>query len=126
LTEAQKEKLDKLLNEDTLKTLQAYQQKEDFKKFYDCEDAKQATIFFNDWFEQVEKSEITHLIKVGNMLKNNLPRLLNYFTHRVTNAMAECKNSMIQQIKFKARGFKSFKAFRTSILFFCGDLNLYP
>jgi len=126
LKETQKEQLDNLLDQESLKTVQAYQKKEAFKKFFDCKDKKEAQDFFNNWNEQVQKSEIAPLIKVGKMLEKHLPRLLNYFKHRVSNAMAESKNTMIQQIKFKAKGFKSAKAFRTSILFFCGDLDLYP
>jgi len=126
LTKSKKEELDNLLRQESLKTVQAYQKKERFKDFFDCKDKKEATVFFNDWYQEVEKSEITPLIKEAKMLKKNLPRLLTYFKNRVTNAMAECKNAMIQQIKFKARGFKSAKAFRTSILFFCGELDLYP
>ena len=126
LTESKKQQLDDLLLKESLKTVQAYQKKEEFKNFFNCQDKKQAEDFFNDWYEQVQQSQISPLIKVGKMLKKNLPRLLNYFKHRVTNAMAESKNTMIQQIKFKARGFKSAKAFRNAILFFCGELDLYP
>lgn len=52
--------------------------------------------------------------------------LLNYTTHRITNAAAEGFNSIIQTIKANARGFRSFDNFRTRILFFCGKLDLRP
>jgi transposase len=60
------------------------------------------------------------------MLKRHLPGLLNYFAHRLTNAMSEGFNSKIQQIKSNARGFRSFQSYRVRILFFCGKLDLLP
>ncbi|MDR3343375.1 MAG: transposase, partial [Treponema sp.] len=39
---------------------------------------------------------------------------------------AEGINSVIQHIKATARGFRSFQNYRTSILFYCGGLDLYP
>jgi hypothetical protein len=44
----------------------------------------------------------------------------------VSNAMAECMNMSIQQVKSKARGFKSANAFRIAILFHLGNLHFYP
>ena len=35
-------------------------------------------------------------------------------------------NSKIQQLKANARGFRSFRNYRTRILFFCGKLDLTP
>ncbi|WP_413906954.1 transposase [Candidatus Endomicrobiellum trichonymphae] len=35
-------------------------------------------------------------------------------------------NSVIQEIKTVARGFRNFQNYRTAILFFCGKLDLYP
>ena len=121
-----KEQLYELLKDKALKTVQAYQLKEDFNDFFNCKDAQQAQSFFTTWSSKVEQSEILPLIKVSKMLEKNMNRILTYFKHRVTNAIAEGKNAMIQQIKCKARGFKSAKAYRKSILFYCGELDLYP
>lgn len=126
LKESSRTRLKELVVDQDLKTVIAYQLKEDFKSFFDCKDQKQATTFFQNWQQQVEQTQLAPLLKVAKMIKSHLDRLLTYFDNRVTNAMAECKNSLIQQIKFKARGFKSAKAFRNAILFFCGDLDLYP
>ena len=126
LKETQEDTLNELLEDESLKTVQAYQAKEIFKHFFNCADKAAAKVFFSDWFEKVIQSELAPLIKVGKMFKKHLNKMLNYFEYRVSNAMAECKNTSVQQIKCKARGFKSAKAFRTSILFYFGDLDLYP
>jgi transposase len=62
--------------------------------------------------------------KLAVSLEKILPYLLNYFSHRISNAMTEGFNSVIQQIKSAARGFRSFQSHRTMILFFCGKLDL--
>lgn len=52
--------------------------------------------------------------------------LLNYFTHRVTNAGTEGLNSRIQSIKARARGFRHFDNYRIAILFYLGKLDMHP
>ena len=59
-------------------------------------------------------------------LFRHLPHLLSYFRHRITNATSEGFNSVIQALKYAARGFRSFANYRTRILFFCGKLDLKP
>ncbi len=50
--------------------------------------------------------------------------VLTYFTHRITNAVAEGLNSKIH--KKAACGFRSFENFKTAVFFHCGGLRLYP
>jgi len=64
--------------------------------------------------------------KVARMLKRHLPNLLTYFLNRITNATTEGFDSVIQALKYAARGFRSFGNYRTRILFFCGNLYLRP
>ena len=53
-------------------------------------------------------------------------RVANYFTHRISNAMSEGFNSVIQQLKAAGRDFRNFSGYRRRILFFCGKLDLKP
>lgn len=62
----------------------------------------------------------------AKMPKRHVDELLNYFRHRITNAMAEGFNSRIQEIKSAACGFHAFANYRTRILFCCGKLDLTP
>ena len=72
------------------------------------------------------RSRLEPMKDVAKMLRRHREGLLNYTTHRITNAAAEGFNSVIQTIKANARGFRSFDNFRTRILFFCGKLDLRP
>ena len=117
---------DQLMEDKELKTVKAWTIKEDFKKIFDTSTKEEATDFFNTWVKSIEEIENAPLLKVAKTFKNHLLGLTNYTKHRVSNAMAEGINMIIQQIKSKARGFKSAKAFRSAILFHLGDLDLYP
>jgi transposase len=56
----------------------------------------------------------------------HLPNILTYFTHRITNAVAEGLNSKIATIQKRACGFRNRDNFKTAIYFHCGGLDLYP
>lgn len=125
-TDTQQEIHEQLMKDKTLKTVKAWTLKEEFKNFFQSKDIQQAAIFFNSWLEKVKQSENKQLLKVAKTFENHLQGLLAYSKHKASNAMAECINMAIQQVKSKARGFKSAKAFRIAILFHLGNLALYP
>jgi transposase len=60
------------------------------------------------------------------MVKRHLVNILSYYRHPITNATSEAINSVIQTIKKRAYGFRSFPNFRMAVLFHCGGLDLYP
>lgn len=126
LNNKQKRIHDQLIIDKELKTVKAWKIKEDFKKFFNSNTQQEAIDFFNNWCKSIDKINNAPLLKVAKTFRNHLQGLIDYYKHRVSNAMAECVNMTIQQIKSKARGFKSAKAFRIAILFHLGHLNLYP
>lgn len=109
-----------------LKVARAWAAKELFTKFWDYKEEGWARRFFKDWFGWVSRSRLKPMIEVARMIKRHLENLLTYLEHPITNAVTEGLNSKIQNIKSAARGFRSFKNYRTRILFFCGKLSLYP
>lgn len=109
-----------------LKVARAWAAKELFTKFWQYQGAGWARRFFKDWFGWVSRSRLKPLIAVAKMLKRHLENLLTYLKHHITNAVTEGLNSKIQSLKSAARGFRTFKNYRTRILFFCGKLDLYP
>ena len=109
-----------------LKTAEAWQIKENFKPFFQLLSIEQGKMYFHEWFEDAMKTNITAIKKVATMFKKHIQGILNYLKHRITNAQLESINSIIQQIKMIARGFKSFEKFRIAVLFHLGKLNMYP
>ena len=114
------------LRKGELKTARAYAIKQLFEEFYECEDAEEAIGFFKRWNGWASRCRIPAVVKVAKRIKRHLARMLTWFTHRISNSMAEGFNSRIQSLKSAARGFRSFENYRTRILFFCGRLELVP
>jgi len=80
-------------------------------------------------FEQllkVKRSRLEHMKRAADTIEAYREGILNYFIHRITNALAEGFNSRIQQIKAAARGFRNFANYHARILFFLGGLDLAP
>lgn len=109
-----------------LKTARAWALKEEFRWFWRHVYALSAEEFFGHWYAWGARCRLKPMVKVAKMLKRHLPNLLTYFRHRITNATSEGFNSVIQALRYAARGFRSFANYRTRILFYCGKLNLMP
>ena len=107
-----------------LKTARAWAIKEEFRWFWRHVYSTSAEEFFNRWYAWGARCRLKPVVKVAKMLKRHLPNLLSYFLYRITNATSEGFNSVIQALKYAARGFRSFTNYRTRILFFCGKLDL--
>lgn len=123
LTDARWMEFEKLLKMD-LKCAEAWAMKESMRHFWDYRYAGNAKRFFEGWLDWVRQSGEAPVKKVAEMINNHLPEVLNYFRHRITNAVSEGLNSKIQSIKAMARGFRDFKNYRIRILFFCGKLDM--
>ena len=113
-------------NDLNLQTIQVWRYKEEFKAFFNAKNEQEAIAFFEQWERKVIKLDNKPLIKVLKTFKNHFQQLITYSKHRVSNAMAESRNTAIQLLKAKARGFYSAQNFRTNILFHFRKLDLYP
>ena len=109
-----------------LKTAQAYAFKEVLRHFFEQDDMLAATHFLSDWINEVRKAKLPALLAAAKTIEKNFKGLLNYVKWKMTNGFAEGLNSMIQEIKTVARGFRRFENFRIAILFFLGKLELHP
>lgn len=114
------------LHKANLKTSRAWHLKETFSGFWDYSYAGAAEKFFKEWYGKAIRSQLEPLKAVARMLKSHLAELLNYLSHRITNAMSEGFNSLIQNIKANARGLPNFANFRIRILFYCAKLDMMP
>lgn len=111
---------------DQLKVGKAWTIKEAFHPFWHYSYQGAAKTFFQRWYFWATHSRLRPIIEAAKTLKRHLTGLLAYIKHRITNAVTEGLNSIIQSIKANARGFRNFQNYRTAILFHCGKLNLYP
>ena len=62
--------------------------------------------------------------KLCGLIRDHWKEILNYFEYRLTNAILEGINSIIQNIKRRARGFRNNEYFTTMIYLNCSDLDI--
>jgi len=104
----------------------AWRVREDFKAIFKSQSTLQAITLFIKWGASVLNTNIKEVIKVAKMFNKHIKGVCNALTQNFSNAMAERLNGKIQEIKTIAKGYRTFKNFRSAILFFLGGLNLYP
>ncbi len=116
----------KLLRSMQLRVSRAWSIKEHLRGLWSYLYPASALKFFKHWFNWATHSRLKPIIDVAKLFQRHLPFILNYITHRLTNAVAEGLNSKIQEIKKRACGFRNLENFKTAIFFHCGKLQLYP
>lgn len=109
-----------------LKSGRAWACKELFSEFWNQPAVEAARQFLKDWLGKVKRTRLPEMKKAAATIERDSEGLLNYFIHRITNALSEGFNSRIQQLKAAARGLRNFAHYRSRILFFLGSLNLAP
>lgn len=124
-TAKQQELFENLMNMN-LKVGFAWSLKEFFKIFWNLRNVKIAKLFLKIWDKEVLLSQLEPMIKFSKMVKEHLDGILNYIEFNITNAVAEGINSKIQHLIYSARGFRSFDNYRISVLFYCGNLDMFP
>jgi transposase len=114
------------LRESTLKSARAWAMKEAFRHIWDYRSIPAARAFFDRWQAWAVRSRLRPMIHVAGIIRRHLENILNYITHRITNAVTEGLNAKIQWIKYSSRGFRDRERFKRAIYFHCGGLDLDP
>lgn len=83
-----------------------------------------ARSIFTKLINWMRRSRLEPMKKVAKTLQNRKEEILAYFRMRVTNAIAEGINSMIQAAKRKARGYKTIRGYISMIYLVAGKLKL--
>ena len=104
----------------------AWQTRENFRAIFGSSSIAEALSLFIKWGNSVLKTNIKEVIKVAEMFNHHLEGVCNALVESFSNAMAERLNGKIQEVKAVGRGYRTFRNFRSAILFFHGGLNLYP
>ena len=123
MTTSQRTRFDELMTCE-LHTGVAWALKNIFREFWKSPTELRAEVFFDYWCELVEKSGLKQMIKVKELMVRHAGNIINYFKHKVSNAVSEAINSKIQLLKASSRGFRSFESYRIRILFYCGKLEM--
>jgi transposase len=114
------------LKSSSLKTARAWSLKEMLRGLWRQRSRAAAERWWSRWYGWAVRSRLAPVKKVAAMIKRHLPNVLTYLRHRLTNAGSEAINSVIQMLKKRAFGYRSFANFRIAVLFRCGGLDLYP
>jgi transposase len=109
------------LRDSTLKSARAWAMKEAFRHIWDYRSIPAARAFFDRWQAWAVRSRLTPMIHVAGIIRRHLENILNYITHRITNAVTEGLNAKIQWIKYSSRGFRDRERFKLAIYFHCVD-----
>ncbi len=97
--------------------------------FYNAETIEDAEKIFDGLYSWMRRSRLPAMKNTALTLNKHKDLILNYFSCRLTNAIYEGINSLIQSAKRTARGFHTFKGFASKIYLVAGKLNLsvaYP
>lgn len=114
------------LRKSDLKTAKAWALKENLRRLWRYKRVSAAKSHWKSWYFWATHCRLEPVVKVAKMLKRRLALVLNYFTHKITNALSEGINSKVEAIKNAARGFRNPERFKTMIWFRLGGLDLYP
>lgn len=92
--------------------------------FYACYTVEEARNAFDSLYSWMRRCRLQPMKDAATTLRNHKEKILAYFYHRITNAVCEGINSMIQAAKRKARGFNTYEGFASMIYLVAGKLQL--
>lgn len=109
-----------------LKTARAWALKESLRELWHYQTAGWAKRFWTRWYFWATHSRLAPILDAAKLIARHLANVLTYFSHRVTNAVAEGLNSKIATVQKRACGYRNRDHFKIAVYFHCGGLNLYP
>ena len=111
LTKKQATRLESLsMKKRHLKTARAYQIKLAFQEFWE-QLPSQAEPFLKQWYFWATHSRLQPVIDAAKTIRKHWDGVLQWFTSRLTNAILEGVNSLVQAAKARARGYRTLKNF---------------
>ena len=110
-----------------LKIAKVWAVKEQFRTLIQQEYAgdMEAYLYFSMWFDDAIALKSSAMEAVAFTFKRHLKGIVRAMVTKANNGKAERMNGSIQEIRTIGRGYATAKRFRTAILFFYGDLDLY-
>lgn len=106
-----------------LKTAESYRMRLTFQDFYEQSNPKAAKHFLEEWCEMACQSGIEPMVKVAETIEAHAEGILRWFKSKLTNALLESINSLIQAAKARAKGFRNPQNLITIAYLIAGKLN---
>ena len=106
------------------KTGRAYRMVQGLDEMYKCNRPDEAEQVLKRLVSWLKRSRLAPMKKVAKTLEKHKESILGYFFARVTNAVAEGINSMIQSAKRRARGYRTLESYKQMIYLVAGKLSL--
>lgn len=106
------------------KTGRAFRMVQSLDLFYASKNVSEAKERFIQLYRWLRKSRLVPMKRVALTLKQYSAEIMNVFTSRLTNAICEGINSMIQAAKRKARGYNTIAGFICMIYLVAAKLRL--
>jgi transposase len=106
------------------KTGRAFRMTAGLDTVYASNDIVEAEERFDSLYRWLRKSRLEPMKKAATTLREHKTEILNLFVSRLTNAICEGINSMIQAAKRKARGYHTFEGFASMIYLIAAKLQL--
>lgn len=122
-TPAQAQKVS-LISKACPKTGRAYRMVQALDLVYGCVTVQAAKARLRELLSWMRRSRLEPMKRAALTLRKHQEEILGYFTARLTNALAEGINSLVQAAKRKARGYPTFIGFACIIYLVAGKLSL--
>jgi len=122
-TEKEKRVFDQL-RASGLKTARATHLKSVFQDIFGEPDAVVAERFLKRWYFWATHSKLAPMIKAAKTIKAHWDGVLRWFRSRLTNALLEATNGLIQAAKRRARGYRSTRYLITMVYLLGAKLDL--
>jgi transposase len=106
-----------------LKTAKAYQIRLALTEFFEQENYSAGEDFLKRWYFWATHSCLEPIVKVAKTIKKHWNGILAWYTKRITNAILEGFNSLIQAAKARARGYRTTKNLITMVYLLLGKLK---
>jgi len=114
------------LDKANLKTAQAWHIRENFKSLFEIQDRTVSGNLLYEWMADSMAKGLFFVNNVINTIKNHVMGVVNALVTRTDSGKHENMNGRIQAILAKARGFKNFDRLRINVLFYFGNLEIFP
>ena len=92
--------------------------------FYSSRNAEEAETAFSGLYSWMRRCRLKPMKAAAETLLRHKDKIIAYFKNRLTNAICEGINSMVQAAKRKARGYHTFEGFSAMIFLVAGKLEL--